>query len=423
MGSKNIFLKKPIKNLNDMTTVLRIILSLMIISLVMISCDRTAPKSTSPETQKLKLEIDPRNFADSVFVLSDIADDATYIPLDNSILVGRDHYSFKVINQKIYFGGEGSLVCFDLDGKNPVQIGNKGRGPGEYLYCPYFTADENGNIYVLGRRDAILVYSPNGRFLKEIKLPDESFFQDIDFLGSFLFIAEHIHGSMGSRYKWLIIDTAGVEVAQASNRIPHVTSRQGPSGGVFTHRGKLTYWDDKIDTVFTISADFTFEPTLFFPNGNHRIPLEGIPYNTTPQQYIEKIHDFFAIGNLIGTDNYYILNYRYERNRNIALIDKHDGDIRIGKRASLYIADAHKWGIPNDIDEGMIFQPRGYYCEDDSEYIFSIIQPFQLKVHVESESFKNSVPKYPEKKKQLEDLATSLDENDNPALMLVKLKK
>ena len=31
--------------------------------------------------------------------------------------------------------------------------------------------------------------------------------------------------------------------------------------------------------------------------------------------------------------------------------------------------------------------------------------------------------KYPEKKKQLEELANSLNENDNPVLMLVKLKE
>ncbi len=38
-------------------------------------------------------------------------------------------------------------------------------------------------------------------------------------------------------------------------------------------------------------------------------------------------------------------------------------------------------------------------------------------------AFKNSNPKYPEKKKELEALAASLNENDNPVLMLAKLKK
>ncbi len=49
-------------------------------------------------------------------------------------------------------------------------------------------------------------------------------------------------------------------------------------------------------------------------------------------------------------------------------------------------------------------------------------EPYQLKMYMASQSFKNSTPKYPEKKKELEKLAASLDENDNPVLMLVKLK-
>ncbi len=48
---------------------------------------------------------------------------------------------------------------------------------------------------------------------------------------------------------------------------------------------------------------------------------------------------------------------------------------------------------------------------------------YELKQYVESDAFKNSTPKYPEKKKQLEQLANSLNENDNPVLMLVKLKE
>ena len=46
-----------------------------------------------------------------------------------------------------------------------------------------------------------------------------------------------------------------------------------------------------------------------------------------------------------------------------------------------------------------------------------------LKSYVASDAFKSSSPKYPEKKKKLEQLANSLDENDNPVLMLVKLKE
>jgi hypothetical protein len=55
--------------------------------------------------------------------------------------------------------------------------------------------------------------------------------------------------------------------------------------------------------------------------------------------------------------------------------------------------------------------------------LISWIDAIKLKAHVTSETFLNSTPKYPEKKKELEKLANSLKETDNPVLMLVKLKK
>jgi tRNA(Phe) wybutosine-synthesizing methylase Tyw3 len=47
---------------------------------------------------------------------------------------------------------------------------------------------------------------------------------------------------------------------------------------------------------------------------------------------------------------------------------------------------------------------------------------YLLKDHVTSVAFKKYNPKFPEKKKELERLANSLNENDNPVLMLVKLR-
>jgi hypothetical protein len=47
---------------------------------------------------------------------------------------------------------------------------------------------------------------------------------------------------------------------------------------------------------------------------------------------------------------------------------------------------------------------------------------FRLKSQVESEACRNFTPKYPEKNKELEELAANLEENDNPVLMLVRLK-
>jgi hypothetical protein len=45
-----------------------------------------------------------------------------------------------------------------------------------------------------------------------------------------------------------------------------------------------------------------------------------------------------------------------------------------------------------------------------------------FKAHIASNDFASSTPKYPDKKKALEDLADSLSENDNPVLMVVRMK-
>lgn len=51
-----------------------------------------------------------------------------------------------------------------------------------------------------------------------------------------------------------------------------------------------------------------------------------------------------------------------------------------------------------------------------------VIQPYELKDFLNLEEVQNYTPQYPEKKKELEELANSLNEDDNPILMLVKMK-
>ena len=77
-----------------------------------------------------------------------------------------------------------------------------------------------------------------------------------------------------------------------------------------------------------------------------------------------------------------------------------------------------------------MFQPGGasarqesYFVENGREYIIGLTYPYKIKTRVESNEFENSVPKYAEKKKELEKLADSLKETDNPVLMVVRLKK
>ena len=79
-------------------------------------------------------------------------------------------------------------------------------------------------------------------------------------------------------------------------------------------------------------------------------------------------------------------------------------------------------GIFNDMDNGTWLLPDFYYEENGNEYLIGIQYPYQIIARAKSNEYKNSTSQFPEKKLDFERLAANLDETDNPALGMVKLK-
>ena len=156
------------------------------------------------------LVIDPRKFSNEKFTLSTIADEVSYIPLDNKVPIGL-YYTFAynksgfIISTK-----ESGLLHFDCEGKFIKVLAPKGQGPDEYHYGMIFTMDEkNKNIY-LADRSAVKVYQLNGRHIRTFSTKD--FFvgsaKDIKIFNSSVFMADYGESST-FKYNWVITDTLG----------------------------------------------------------------------------------------------------------------------------------------------------------------------------------------------------------------------
>jgi hypothetical protein len=108
-----------------------------------------------------------------------------------------------------------------------------------------------------------------------------------------------------------------------------------------------------------------------------------------------------------------------------AFIDKFvQGDVRIygfvgSKKDNYQVMFDLGEGIINDLDGGPSILPL---TTKDDNTIITLIDPLTLKKHISSEVFKKSTPKYPDKKKELEKLASRIKETDNPILVLVKMR-
>jgi hypothetical protein len=360
--------------------------------------------------------INPGNILDKMIFLSEIATEINYIPLSNEILFG-DIVSVELSENLIFITpANESLLAYDLNGNFKRRIGKRGRGPGEYRSAVNFTLDrKNEIVYVLDlTKDRLLKYSYRADFMRTINLNTEgqSFFNEIIFSNNNLYLFEGINQGYG-KYDWVVMDTLGSILSEKFNPIEKFPSYHYCSGNKQEAFNNIFYyWNQINDTIFKIEKD-KYKPAFLVSQGDFRFPRKKIK---------EIYTEYFFPRVIFFTKHYlfiaYIFNY------------KNYTGVYVKSENQLYNVNVTEdWnfingpGILNDFDSGVPLIPLSYYRDKyDKEYLIGAINPFQLKVHVASEAFKKSNPKYPEKKKELEKLANSLNENDNPVLMLVKLK-
>ena len=171
----------------------------------------------------------------------------------------------------------------------------------------------------------------------------------------------------------------------------------------------LYYMVFMADTIFKVSDKIEKEPYVIFDMGKYKVDPEII---VNPEMFKKDINTLLIMNALEAKLNFYIAfmkGFKW-------------GEYKYG----LYNKGDHSFvfpeggGLINDLDGGLPFWPNDVFQDS---IMFSYRNAFEFKNYIASDAFKNSTPKYPEKKKELEKLANSLKENDNPVLMLVKLKE
>ena len=113
--------------------------------------------SCSPK-DKVHLEFDPRSTNEKAIKLSEIADDISYIILDDSVPIGFINSNIRCISNSIFFSVlDVGILEYNRKGEFKKKIGSIGRGPGEYTSYVDFTVDEkSGTVYIRDRGGIII---------------------------------------------------------------------------------------------------------------------------------------------------------------------------------------------------------------------------------------------------------------------------
>ncbi|HYQ56600.1 MAG TPA: 6-bladed beta-propeller [Draconibacterium sp.] len=303
-----------------------------------------------------------------------------------------------------------SLYRFSKGGEFIGQIGRRGGAPSEYREIHDFFYNKSNNTIDIFFRGEIKEFSLDGIWEKNITLEYNEIYWIAHTNNQFLGYDNNVRGQ--NEYSFVLFDADGEITKKYKNKYKFNISTGGvvyPSECIFyQYDGNLHCKEMHSDTIFTFNnGDFIPKYILNQGDAKYTVDLREKRNSVDFTQIIFQ-------ENIFESNNYLFYQYRWKERDNCFIKNKLNG--------SQYLID-NDTGLVNDLDNGPNFKIQNTVTVDGTEYVISWINAFELKAHVATNEFKNSTPKYPEKKKQLEQLANSLDENDNPVLMLVKLKE
>jgi hypothetical protein len=385
--------------------------------------------------------------------LSDYTNNIRYVPLESN----SDHLLADIMNMDIYENyilvSDGrSCLLYDTNGQFIRQIGKQGRGPGEYSLINYVSLI-NEKVYIHDILTSDLIeYDLNGtlkqRFKSGFTADDKYIMLDAIMLNDSLILGNIENRTGQEEYKALIINKQGNVKSYFNNYIlfnlaPGVKSVKVPGKAIYFRFNKRVHFKELLnDTLFHVNENYQLIPTYVFNSGSYK---ESLSDRGKKWSQVD-LSSYIYLNGIFPTDNFLILEYdfgkyfpakrltpetlnlptgEYIQWYNITgkgvlgIYNKISGDLIFSEPTS---TDNHLFttGFYNDIDAGPRFFPSRMV--NDSTMVMDI-RFNQLTEHIASDDFKNNVPKYPEKKKELESFVNNLIDYDNPVLMFVTFKK
>jgi hypothetical protein len=380
--------------------------------------------------------------------LSDYCKSIKYVVLEN-----RKDLPLAWISQ-IDFNGNKILVTdmkncllYNSEGRFINKIGSQGRGPGEYEYVVGQGFIQPGCMFIHDIFD-MLEYTESGLYIRKHKIFFMSNNDENEPVNSFLVIDDslffgHVSNTTGeAKLKAVLKSKNGAIVKTFKNYVLFKRKQPVFSGfedfaHIYRFNGSVFYKEFYNDTLFRLDKGLKLVPEYNFYLGKYKEPLstrELVQLGLRMQPYIYiwnvfqtkdlmfLVTDFtgrFPVTRRTPRTIMGTITSMYNTTKILGVFDRKTKTLTFSSPTCtdnpLFTS-----GLYNDIDGGPKFMPVKQI--NDSTMVMWI-KPEELIAHIASDDFRKSVPKYPEKKKALEEMVNRLTILDNPVLMYVTFKK
>ncbi len=380
-------------------------------------------RNSNVKTQTMIIDIEHSVGNEKEVRLSSVAADIKYIPLetnDNSLLGNSINVYMNDGRIYVFENSQMLFKVFDSNGKYLGNIGQKGKGGGEYSSVNNNSLSfnpENGNIMILSP-DKLLEFDRNSRkCIREIKYKGTMMLNKIMILGdyyvAFVYNSEH-------NPEISILDKEGKEID--AGRIDSTFYKKlrykkedkmeikignfniMPQYIPYNFENRLRLMMSENDTIYSLDKKLKVSDSFIFKWGKYK-------FNGCYDSLERGPGIFYVPGMTYESKKYLFLALNYGNNKNriakgslyYGIFDKVNGKLQI-----IDYTEENAGKFLNDIDNGMPFWPR--YINSDNEMV-AIMDAYKF---IDLSNKYNS----PEMKRA----AAGLTELSNPVVIISKLK-
>jgi len=357
--------------------------------------------------------------------MSEIVEEISYIPLETKpdCLLGDVNPGLDppVFTDDYIFIQYGSILFqFDGNGKFIRKVNSEGQGPEECsVRC--FTVDEKSRLVCLFDNFTLStkIFDFDGNFHSSFKNPfleepstNIPWRMDIDGRGNLVYIFANIRGDM--EYKYVVTDKTGNFLYKCPNYDLYNNERRvslmilNPSP--LHSYDNFLYYDSRVnDTIFKINDDYSCSPAYIIKLPGRVTLEENVKRGTRELSSFDLSNRFFHESTRQDARSIYIYN-SVNGKFFLTLYDKQTGELTENINTTLR----------NDYDGGMDIDMIPY-MQNENIFVF-LFHPFEMKEKLTEEHFKEVKVAYPAKRDALKSMLDNLQDDDNPVLMIVKLK-
>jgi len=352
--------------------------------------------------------------------LSTISKNIEYVQLEtnNDFIVGNAPRVFADDEFIIVVAYRQQYIFSRKTGAFIREIGNYGRNPEGYRNTrSNLVYDEvRKTIYASGWDDGIIEYSVSGDVLNTIMKPHEiagiiSFVR----LDEAVFFASVKNIDGIQKQKLIQLNKEGKIIKSIPNtdyfiNTKKVYSRGENEGWFYWIERQLLYKSCFNDTIFEVKNN-SLRPKYIFSLGKFKLD-----YSKRELIDWKEFKDYFLIENVFESADYlfFTLNYNNQMRQGIYIKKKNTTIVADSENVETFYFNIGKYGFINDIDNFIQFYPQNLNQHNE---LIGLVQAYELK---------NWFSENPKKVASLPPCLQkiqNINENDNPVVMIAKLKE